>query len=277
MKYGMKWAIVGFLTLTVSGVALPVRAGFGVVPDDQSEQQYGHAQTKCFNRAINGAGPLTAEEQAKVSALGERDYDRFYARLSVNFGTLALNDFKNSSTALTDSTGVINKRRVTLNQTGLEMAIGYVWNGGMRAELEYLVNKNINYNAFPVLTGTTIPRQINATIKNNTLLVNGYYEYTGVPRFRPYLTAGIGVSANSAQSNLTPALGTGNPNTPNTVAFAWNVGLGARFGIFSRWFIDAKYRYISLGNNIVIQPENGFKLTTLYSMNATSIGLIYLF
>lgn len=261
-------------------ISFPVQADFGVRGQDKPADEYGNGQTATFHNAISGtSGPLTPREQAELAALlPQRDYDRYYGRVSVNFSTLTLDQIKNRSSGV-DSLGAVNIKRVSGNQIGVSLAIGYAWSRNFRADLEYFAIKNLNYNANPALTGNVPSRQLTAQVKNNTLLANFYYDFDGLYRFRPYLTAGIGLAVNSVQSTVAPAPGTTNSasQTLRTARAAYDLGLGMRVGMFSRWFLDVNYRYIRLGNGVGINPVTGYKLLTTYSMNTICVGAIYLF
>lgn len=268
------WLICGFL---MNVFALPVWADFGVMGQDISTE-YGNAQTESFNRAITGGSSVTAEEQAQLSRmLPESDLGRYYGRFRLNHSTLIYDQLKNKSAGGLDQFGAVNKKRTTANQMGFEVAIGYIGSEEMRGDVEYLANKNLTYSASPALIGSGVPvRQVNAQIKNNTLLANVYYEFSGIYRFKPYLTGAFGASANSVQTTVLPPLGASTSNTQRTLRLAWGLGAGMRVGIFSRWFLDVSYRYINLGNKLSMQNQN-FSIMGNSSMNALSLGFIYLF
>lgn len=276
MRVKQQWALFGFLTLGI--LSMPVHADFGVVDSARSAEPYGNAQTESFHRAITGGTRLTASEEAELSAaLPVREAENYYGRLRLNFSTLTLDELTNRSSG-PDSIGAVAKKRVSVNQTGLEVALGYSWSSSFRGDIEYLVNKNLDYTASPVLTGTPAPRQLTAQFKNSTILANLYYEFLGLNRFKPYLTVGLGPSVNSVQSTVTPVpYDTGGSATLRKFGVAWAAGLGLRVAVFSRWHIDVSYRYIRLGSGINIKPTSQFKLLGATSLNAVSLGLIYYF
>ncbi len=265
-------------SLFFSVLALPVQAAFDVMNDNYAPTQYGNAQTGSFHRAITGGSPITPEEQAQLaSMLPVKGYPGYYGRLRLNFSTLTLDEFKNKSSGVY-SNGVINKKRTSGNQVGFEIGIGYSWSANLRGELEYLAVKTLSYVANPALLGSGVPSvQLNSQIKNNTILANLYYDFSGLNRFKPYVTAGIGLSANSVQATLFPAPAIGGSNTQRNIRAAWDLGVGFRVAIFSHWYLDAAYRYIRLGNGIGIVPNSSFKFLSTYSMNALSLGFNYLF
>lgn len=247
-------------------------ADFLVVSEHQSKEPFGNAQTIKFNQAITGKTPLTPEEEILlIEELPLSEVKRFYGRASINSSTLALDNIRNRSIGL-DAPGTVFKRHATKSQIGLELAIGYSWERDFRGEIEYLVNKNFNFSASPILS-TAPPRSLSVEIKNNTFLANVYYDFSGYDRFRPYLTGGLGASVNSVRSNLNPGVSF----TNNWVNFAWQLGIGFRVSMFTRWFVDIKYRYIRLANQLRIKPHGDFRLNANYNMNSVSFGVIYLF
>lgn len=270
-------SLFGFLIMSV--LALPVHADFGVMDSTKSAEPYGNAETESFHRAITGGTTLTATEETELSvSLPVQEAQHYYGRVGLNFSTLKLEQLKNRSSGL-DSSGVIAKKSVSMNQTGLEVALGYSWSSNLRGEIEYLINKNLNYTASPVVTGAGLTsRQLTAQIKNNTLLANVYYEFLGLNRFKPYLTGGLGFSQDSIQSTITVApYDAAGSTTVRKLGIVWAFGGGLRVAMFSRWHIDASYRYIRLGRNLNIAPSSGFKLLGNSSMNAVSLGLMYYF
>jgi len=277
MKVNQRWVLFGILILGLSFT--PVHADFGVVDNTKSTMRYGNAETESFHRAITGGTTLTPTEEAQLAdSLPLCEAESYYGRVRLNFGTLSLDALKNRSSGR-DSTGAIVKKKQSVNQTGLEVALGYSWSSSFRGDIEYLVNKNLVYTANPVLSGSGLtPRQLNVQIKNNTLLANLYYEFLGLNRFKPYLTAGIGPGYNSVQSTITPApYDTGGSASLRKLSFAWAAGLGLRVSMFTRWSLDVSYRYIRLGSGVSIKPTSQFKLIGDTSLNAVSLGLMYYF
>lgn len=252
-------------------------ADFIIKSENQSLEPYGNAQTLRFRNAITGTTPLTPEEEALLmDELPESENQRFYGRVSLNSSTLVLDQIRNKSFGI-DSTGTIFKKKASKSQLGLELAIGYTWEPGFRGELEYLVNKNFMYTSNPAIS-TGPSRNLSVEIKSNPLLVDVYYDFSGFDRFRPYVTGGLGLSLNSIKSTLTPNIFPfGGETSKRWVTFAWQVGLGFRVSMFTRWFVDIKYRYIRLGTNLRVEPNANFRVNTNFGMNALSVGVIYLF
>jgi opacity protein-like surface antigen len=259
------------------GLSLPASADFTVV-QPESSVDYGSAQTSSFHNAITGGGALSREESAKIMAMiPEQVNQRLYGRFRVNFATLMVDGLQNKATG-TNASGTINKKRSSANQVGFEMALGYCWSDNFRGDVEYIANKNLNYVANPMLIGSGVTsRQMTAVIKNNTLLGNVYYDFTGIYRFTPYVTAGVGLAANSVQASLPPVPVEGASQTKRSMKIAYMLGLGMRVNIFKRWFLDSSYRYMQLGSKLEMSPNSSYKINGNLSANVISVGLIYLF
>lgn len=277
MTVNQRWALFSFLIVSI--LVVPVHADFGVMDSTKPAEPYGNAQSESFHRAITGGTRLTATEEAELSEeLPVRETQHYYARVGLNFSTLKLEQLKNVSLGL-DSSGVVAKKSVSMNQTGLEIALGYGWSSNLRGEIEYLANKNLNYDASPVVTGAGLTsRQLTAQIKNNTLLANVYYEFLGLNRFKPYVTVGLGPSLSSVQATITAApYDAAGSATLRKTNIAMAFGGGLRVAMFSHWHIDIRYRYMRLGQKLKFAPTSGFALSGSSNMNAVSLGLMYYF
>lgn len=209
----------------------------------------------------------------------EHEIMRFYGRLAVNGMQFKIDKISNQSPGLGLSalaTGFISSPNATQNAIGLELAIGVVYDPNIRSELEYLVNRNFHYSSSPVLTGVGVPAvAFGSEIKNNVLLINFYYDFSGFEGFRPYVVAGVGGGANDAYSVGVPTPPGGGELVKRHVCLAWNLGAGFRFKFMPRWYLDLKYRYTHLG--LAKMETNSIKLRGDYSMNGVSLGLMYIF
>lgn len=235
---------------------------------------FGNGQALRFKAAVGGCDPLSPEEERALAAqLPLRECRRYYGRVRLNRGTLSLNRFKNRSTDANASTTVIT-RSVSTGETGLELAFGYIWEPTFWGDIEYLVLKNFTRPALPLFTGSAFASPI--TIKDSTLLLNGYYNFVGFSRFQPYVTAGAGVSMFSARAT-SPF---GDTVSTQTYSFAVGGGVGLRIGFWTRWYLDFAYRYIYLGPvdvKFLNVTSNFPKITADYNLSAVSVGFVFLF
>ncbi len=274
MKTNQRWNVISLILLT--SFAGPLYADFDVV--EPRNEYYGNAQADSFHRAISGGTTVNAEEEKMLAEVTPfKTTQRYYGRFRINFSNMAVDALENKSTG-PEKDATLLKKRTSITQTGLEMAVGYAWSKNVRGDIEYIANKNIVYSASPVLAGNGITsRALSTWIKNNTLLFNVYYEMTGIYRFTPYVTLGAGIAVNSVQSLLSPPpTGIGSESTRN-MSLAWTMGTGVRINVFKRWFIDTSYRYMNLGSGLTIKPGDTYKLNGDLSSNVVSIGMIYLF
>jgi opacity protein-like surface antigen len=271
--------IIKIGTLSLSFTSLPAFAAFGVNSEYQSADTYGNGQISCFRGAMTGDNHLTAEEEALLlENLPLREVGHYYGRVSGNSGTLALGSIQNRSMGV-NSGAFVATNRARLNQVGLEIALGYVYDKSSRLELEYLVNRNLTYTANPVLGLPAVRRSITSQITNNTFLVNGYYEFVfgGYDRFKPFVVFGLGPSFSSVKTSVTPGfVNDSSQRTKQYVSFAFGGGIGFRFSIFTRWYVTASFRYISLGK-VKLEPNSSFRLQGSYTYAPVSLGLIYIF
>lgn len=93
------------------------------------------------------------------------------------------------------------------------------------------------------------------SINSLTAMLNGYYYYYNkFPDFRPYITAGAGISRNKS-SNLVVS-GVNEDNEPNstvtsgetTTSFTWKLGAGLKYKLDEKFELDLRYQFINLGD-----------------------------
>lgn len=91
-----------------------------------------------------------------------------------------------------------------------------------------------------------------ATIRSQTVMLNGYWDMMDLDTFHPYLFAGIGLAANkvSYQTDYRNRSSRGSMQIGerNINRLAWNVGLGVGKEINEHWLVDLGYRFMSVGN-----------------------------
>ena len=243
-----------------------------------SSESYGNSQTAAFRSAVSGIkDPCAAVDEVTMP---ERDFDRYYLRGRLNYGTLIYDEVKNRSKSTNQndfSTATVSRSRAIKNQSGFEIAVGYIWSGTTRGEIEYLANKNLSYKTNITLPG--VNTQVTANFKNNTLLFNGYYEFTGMGRLKPYVTYGAGITDTSVKAAMTSSIQAFNDSqTTRNLRLAWQLGVGARLNLYPpRWSIDLSYRFIQLGNNVRTIPISNVQINGRYALSALSIGIVYLF
>ncbi len=275
-----KISILVIVSLVFSFITQSACAEYAVVTEYQSPELYGNGQIPCFRGAMTGSNALTPEEEALlISDLPIKTLNHYYARLSGNTGTLTLSSVmapNNNLGGIFSGVSVTNNRS-HLNQIGFEVAGGYFYDKNSRLEIEYLVNRTLSFSTL------SAPFLINANINTNTFLFNGYYETNigGYDRLRLFIVGGLGPTFTNVKT-LVSGGGAGGPFTltKNYASLAAGGGIGFRFSVFSRFYIQASFRYIYLGK-IKIEPLIGttgtLRLQGTYSYSPVSLGLIYVF
>lgn len=262
------WLFIG-----IGIFAQAILADFAVREDKYSLENYGDVKEPCYERAVIGGPPFIDEYVFPL-----REDRRFYGRASLNSGIYVLSSFKNKSTDVPDVRGTFLRKSITKTNPGVEFAFGYIWSPRVHGEIEYLLIRNLNYSPNPVFSNVSTQRSLTATLTNNTLLANIYYDFGYYARFRPFITVGVGYSYNSAISAISPVpantIVIAGPKKMSSVALMG--GLGFRVHMFTRWFANVSYRYVNLGL-VRFQPTMNVTVDANYSVSLFSLGLIYLF
>jgi opacity protein-like surface antigen len=131
------------------------------------------------------------------------------------------------------------------------LAVGYKFDNSFRADINAQFRK-LNYsNMFDLENGTDEVNQ-NQKIKNYSVFVNGYYDFS-VNTLTPYVTLGVGYACNKS-GDLT-SIFTDLPDGPKSFkatgkgksSFAWNAGVGTLIKLNNSLDLDLAYRYLDLG------------------------------
>jgi len=151
------------------------------------------------------------------------------------------------------------------------LAVGHYWGGGLRSEVALTAFGPSDFSTTSVSTqpptsGTHAT--MTGTTSSYVVMANGYYTpyIEALGRVQPYVTAGIGVSANSmgtwTRTNLTKADPTRSFEGTTTVALAGTIGAGLEvyLGEVSGkpTSLDLGYNFYELGNvSGTAIPTNG--------------------
>ncbi len=142
----------------------------------------------------------------------------------------------------------------TQNTVGGGIFAGYDFmpklNVPLRAEIEYAIRSNWNYNDEYSTEGVTSAADM--SINMQTLLANIYFDWHNESMFTPYLGAGAGVafvnySGSGAYSQYAYHTGSRDISGSKT-NFAWQVGTGVGIDFTDHVTMDLGYRYISFGD-----------------------------
>ena len=126
-------------------------------------------------------------------------------------------------------------------------AIGFHVRPNIRAELELShISSDINGQTFdnPIFAASSGPAS--GKIQSTSLMVNAWYDFDAIERFRPYIGGGVGVSFLKGKSLL-------NGNTDHEFndsqsAFAFQAGLGSQVEVSDRVSLDIGYRFRGVPN-----------------------------
>lgn len=141
------------------------------------------------------------------------------------------------------------------------LAVGHYWGGGLRSEIALTGFAPSAFSTTAISTQPPTPGTTHATMTGTTssylVMANGYYTpyIKALGRVQPYVSAGVGVSANTmgtwTRTNLTKPDPTRSFEGTTTVALAGAIGAGLEvyLGEVSGkpTSLDLGYRYYSLG------------------------------
>ncbi len=173
-------------------------------------------------------------------------------------------------------------------------SIGRQFDGNIAADFEVSSRGDYTNNdhSYKTKMGTY---QTNVSVSSLSAMLNGYYYYDKFTSFKPYLTAGAGLSQNKT-SNLV-VTGDDINNEPfsmvtdggKATSFAWKVGAGTKYILDSHFEADFRYQYVNLGEvktgNLESTNSNGAYVGSEYISPSYSklraheflIGIVYKF
>lgn len=141
------------------------------------------------------------------------------------------------------------KMKFSDNVWGGSLAYG-VKTGAVRTELEL----NIKQDAEKKVTEGD--ETTKATMENNSIMVNAYYDIDTGTKLTPYVSAGMGVSRLKGAIKWSEPDESGKFSKSKT-NFAWQIGAGAAYALTDNVSIDAGYRYTDAGDVNVKNEEGG--------------------
>ncbi len=238
------------------------------------QEYYGNAQTPRFRTAL-GRGEMDGEEipPEELMELEEQipsiEYNSWYLRVRGHLSKRRVSKIKNDSSEVWEGLAVAQPS-VEEHVKGVEVAIGYVW-PDWRFDIEYIFLKAVNYNPNPVLTPSTgVPNNFSAEINTDALLANFYYEFLQHDRLRPYAFFGFGLAVNKSSMDFNDY-----NKTVKKLGIAWSFGVGAKFRIVDRLYIDAAFRQSMLGKAQMFN-DNALHLKGKSTLTGVSAGLLFL-
>lgn len=235
----------------------------------------GSAHTDSFDCAVNGTKQLTMEQISdRADLVPPKLNDRFYFRIGANAAAQGITSVSNLevNNLATNQTGVLQNTKNKEASNNFEMAFGYAWNE-FALDLEWLATTSINYST--AVYGVTPNFTVNSTIKGEALLMNLYWIFNDMYNLSLYGDFIIGYSDNSSTSYINTA-----PSTKTKWKhWAFGLGFGGRFNIFSRLYADVKGRYIFLGTTRIVATDgnNNVYLKANRTWIGASLNLMWLF
>lgn len=240
-------------------------------PDDPcvvNEKVIKAPKTEC--KPDNNFLVITKEEQSKRLD----DYKRLYAKLGMTFLTAQIRNIQNVSQPALSSGNVVNGS-ASENYVSWEFGLGTKFEY-VRLELEYLYQKNIEYNPNPLFnTGT---ESLSSKLNTQSVWFDLMYDMSklNLPYFTPYFGGLVGVCWNKTRSTLTGTIGNGAAQNHSRIALGWGVTVGARLPFWERWFGYLAYKYLDQGK-VMWQDSTGVMQLKGHSVvQGVELGVQYL-
>ena len=146
------------------------------------------------------------------------------------------------------------------------MAVGYaLQNFRVEAEFSYLTNDIDTVKAYGYSFDST------GDVSAATGLINGYFDIPVNAKFKPFVTAGLGLA--KVEINDFNIEGSGVADwSDDDVVFAWQVGAGMGYAVTDKVILEAKYRYFQTSD-----PEFEDGTNMEYSGHVILLGVRYHF
>lgn len=234
----------------------------------------GSAHTDSFDCAVNGTKQLTLEEiNDRAGLLPPNLNDRFYIRIGANAAAQGITGVQNigANNSDTNAMGVLQNTSNKVADNNFELAVGYTW-ADFAIDLEWLATKSLPYTSTIIDISPSFT--VNSVIKGDALLGNFYWIFQDMYNVKLYGDGIIGYSNNTSTSYIT--------NGPVTMTkryhWAFGIGLGGRFNIYSKVYADVCARYIYLGTTRIVatQEANAVYLKASRTWMGFSVCLLWL-
>lgn len=257
-------------------VSLPVMAGFNTYsknwPDDAAVV---NEKVKPPPKDISNAAatlptcPDPEELEPRIS-----ECNRLYAKLGATFFTANVRKMQNISMAPLSGAFLLNDN-IKDNYVSWEFGLGTKISA-LRWEVEYMYDKNLSYNASPLLAG--FPEALTSTIESQGLWLNILWDVDKlkVPYFTPYIGVMGGLVWNKTRSTLTGGIGTGVAQNHSNYRLGWGVTAGARVAFWTRWFGYIGYKYLDQSTPRWKDSTGIMQLKGKYIVDGIDVGVQYL-
>ena len=138
------------------------------------------------------------------------------------------------------------------------LGFGYKFNEHLRSEFAVTHRVNYKYNTLST----------NQKYSSTSIMMNGYYDFKEIAKFRPYVLIGLGVSLNnSGNLNRTDAEGDNVQHKGQLKkSRTWQVGTGVMYPLSNNLFFDVSYRFVDLGKFYTAsRDQNRFSIGAINS------------
>ncbi|MBP9792215.1 MAG: porin family protein [Rickettsiales bacterium] len=148
----------------------------------------------------------------------------------------------------------VNKNVKLNNAPGYGGGVGFRFNEFFRSDIDLQFRNN-----------KTSGEQLYKKIDSRTLWCNTAINLTDFSEMTPYLTFGVGISANESKRYSNPNFADGilsvTTSDKKVNRFAWNVGAGTTYKLSNLLHVDFSYKFVNLGKF----EANGFTVNNLTS------------
>lgn len=200
--------------------------------------------------------------------------NRLYAKLGATFFTADVRKMQNISLAPLSGAFLLNNS-VKDSYVSWEFGLGTKIRA-LRWEVEYMYDKNLSYNASPLLAG--FPEALTSTIESQGLWLNILWDVDKlkIPYITPYIGVMGGLIWNKTRSTLTGGVGTGVAQNHSNYRLGWGVTAGARVAFWTRWFGYLGYKYLDQSTPRWKDSTGIMQLKGKYIVDGIDVGVQYL-
>lgn len=160
------------------------------------------------------------------------------------------------------STGVGSHTHLIKNESksiypNIAVAVGYDFSTispvNARAELEYTYKNKTTFDADAASVTTfnsydeNVPAKYTNTLRTQSLMLNGYYDFKNQSKFTPYVSAGVGVTRIKNNLKDTDIPDGEYDFSKSDNHFTWSAGLGVAYNVSQNVALDLSYRYVDAG------------------------------
>lgn len=200
--------------------------------------------------------------------------NRLYAKFGATFLTGDVRKMQNTSQPALSSAYLINTSAKE-NYMSWEFGLGARIKA-LRWELEYMYNKNINYDPNPLFAN--LPESLTSTLKTQGLWLNVLWdiEKLNLPYFTPYIGVMGGFIWNQTRSTMVGGIGNGVAQNHSNYSIGIGGTIGARVAFWTRWFGYIGYKYLDQGTPRWQDGTGIMQLKGHYIVDGFDIGVQYL-